>query len=55
LPEFLAIQEELALHIIDLVKDSGSDFAFPSQTTYIEPDGFAAQVQACVGAASAER
>ena len=35
LPKFLAIQEELAVAIIDLVRKSGAEFAFPSQTTYL--------------------
>jgi MscS family membrane protein len=35
LPLFLAIQEELAVAIIDLVRNSGAEFAFPSQTTYL--------------------
>jgi MscS family membrane protein len=34
--EFLAIREDLLLRFIDVVEASGSDFAFPSQTTYIE-------------------
>ena len=38
LPRFLAIQEELAVAIIDLVRKSGADFAFPSQTTYLAQD-----------------
>ncbi len=32
--EFLAVQEELLLKIMDLVAAAGSDFAFPSQTIY---------------------
>jgi MscS family membrane protein len=38
LPKFLAIQEELAIAIFDLVRRSGADFAFPSQTTYFSKD-----------------
>jgi len=38
LPRFLAIQEELAVAIIDLVRKSGAEFAFPSQTTYLAQD-----------------
>lgn len=38
LPKFLAIQEELAVAIIDLVRKSGAEFAFPSQTTYLAQD-----------------
>ncbi|MGI9364704.1 MAG: mechanosensitive ion channel family protein [Rhizobiaceae bacterium] len=36
--EFLAVQEELLLDIMDIVKQSGSDFAFPSQTLYFGKD-----------------
>jgi MscS family membrane protein len=34
--EFLAIQEDLNLRIKDIVEASGSAFAFPSQTLYLE-------------------
>ena len=34
--ECLAIQEDLNLRIKDIVEDSGSGFAFPSQTLYVE-------------------
>lgn len=34
--EFLAVQEDLFLRIMDIVADAGSDFAFPSQTMYFE-------------------
>jgi MscS family membrane protein len=34
-PKFLVIQQELALAIIDLVRSSGTDFAFPSRTVYL--------------------
>lgn len=37
-PEFLAIQEELLLRIMDIVEESGTGFAFPSQTTYLGRD-----------------
>jgi MscS family membrane protein len=33
--EFVAVREDLLLRIIDIVKNSGSDFAFPSQTLYL--------------------
>ena len=33
---FLEIQEELLLRIADIVKACGTEFAFPSQTTYLE-------------------
>jgi len=32
--EFLAVQEDLVLRIMDIVKDAGTAFAFPSQTLY---------------------
>ncbi len=35
---FLHIQEDLLLHMMDIVETSGSGFAFPSQTTYIARD-----------------
>jgi MscS family membrane protein len=35
---FLPVQEELLLKIMDLVGESGSGFAFPSQTTYLAQD-----------------
>lgn len=37
--EFLAVQEDIYLRIIDIVAASGAGFAFPSQTTYIARDG----------------
>jgi MscS family membrane protein len=40
-PKFLVIQEELAVAIIDLVRKSGAEFAFPSQTTYLARDSAA--------------
>lgn len=36
---FLAIQEEILLRIADIVDECGADFAFPSQTTYLEING----------------
>jgi len=36
--EFLAIQEDLLLRIMDLVDESGTSIAFPSQTTYFVRD-----------------
>jgi MscS family membrane protein len=36
--EFLAIREDIYLRIMDLVEQSGSGFAFPSQTTYFARD-----------------
>jgi hypothetical protein len=38
---FLIIQQELAIAIIDLVRQSGADFAFPSQTVYLSKDALA--------------
>ncbi|MEL7230467.1 MAG: mechanosensitive ion channel family protein, partial [Pseudomonadota bacterium] len=35
---FLEIQEDLLLRVMDLVKESGTDFAFPSQTIYLSRD-----------------
>ncbi len=37
--EFLAIKEDLILRIVDIVRQSGSGFAFPSQTVYYTRDG----------------
>jgi MscS family membrane protein len=36
--EFLAIREDLLLRIMDVVEESGSGFAFPSQTLYVGHD-----------------
>ena len=36
--EFLAIQEDLLLRIMDVVREAGSDFAYPSQTQYVPAD-----------------
>jgi len=36
--EFLAIQEDIYLRIMDIVEQSGTGFAFPSQTTYLARD-----------------
>jgi MscS family membrane protein len=37
-PEFLAIQEDLLFRIMGLIEDSGTSFAFPSQTMYVRKD-----------------
>jgi MscS family membrane protein len=37
--EFLAIQEDVLLRIMDVVGESGTGFAFPSQTLYFARDG----------------
>jgi MscS family membrane protein len=36
--EFTAIREDLLLRIMDIVRKSGSDFAFPSRTIYMTQD-----------------
>jgi len=36
--EFLAVREDVFLRIMDLVAESGTDFAFPSTTTYLGRD-----------------
>ena len=38
MPEFLGIQEDLLLRIMDIVAKSGTGIAFPSQTTYVGKD-----------------
>lgn len=37
-PEFLGIREDVFLRIMDVVKESGTGFAFPSQTLYFTRD-----------------
>jgi MscS family membrane protein len=37
--EFLAIQEDILLRIMNLVKQAGTGFAFPSRTLYVTRDG----------------
>jgi MscS family membrane protein len=34
-PEFLAVQEDLLLRILDVVEKAGTSVAFPSQTVYV--------------------
>jgi MscS family membrane protein len=36
--EFLAIQEDLLLRIMDIIAEAGTGIAFPSQTTYLAKD-----------------
>ena len=36
--EFLEVQEDLTLRIMDIVAASGTGFAFPSQTVYMAKD-----------------
>ena len=38
MPEFLAIQEDLLLRIMDIIAKAGTGIAFPSQTTYLARD-----------------
>lgn len=35
---FLSLREEMMLKMMDIVREEGSDFAFPSQTLYVEND-----------------
>ena len=44
-PEFLAIQEDLLLRVMDIVEAAGAGFAFPSQTTYLATDSGRPQEQ----------
>jgi len=37
-PEYWAIREDINLRIMDIVKEAGTGFAFPSQTTYFTKD-----------------
>src|SRR5207247_5906785 len=37
-PEFLSVREELFLQVMDIVNESGTGFAFPSQTLYLGRD-----------------
>jgi hypothetical protein len=36
--EYKAIREDINLRIVDIVKQAGTGFAFPSQTSYFAPD-----------------
>lgn len=36
--DYLEVKEDLLLRIMDIVKESGTDFAFPSQTLYVARD-----------------
>ncbi|MGK7935514.1 MAG: mechanosensitive ion channel family protein [Xenococcaceae cyanobacterium] len=38
IPEFLGIQEDVLLRVQELIESAGTDFAFPSQTTYLSRD-----------------
>ena len=37
--EFLGIREDILMRVMDIVEQSGTDFAFPSQTLYFARDG----------------
>jgi MscS family membrane protein len=37
--EFLGVRQDVFLRVMDIVKESGTDFAFPSQTLYFARDG----------------
>jgi MscS family membrane protein len=37
--DFLKVREDIFLRIMDIVRDSGTSFAFPSQTLYLGRDG----------------
>ncbi|MFM7109415.1 MAG: mechanosensitive ion channel family protein, partial [Planctomycetaceae bacterium] len=36
--DFLAIREDVLLRVMDVVREAGSDFAYPSQTQYVPAD-----------------
>ena len=38
MPEFLRVQEEVLMRIVEIVRARGADFAFPSTTTYLASD-----------------
>jgi MscS family membrane protein len=37
--EFLGVQEELLLRLLDIVEKAGTSVAFPTQTLYVRPEG----------------
>ena len=43
--EFLGVQEDLLLRILDIVEHAGTSVAFPTQTLYLKPDGAPAAPQ----------
>lgn len=45
---FLKIQEELLLRVMGIVQENGSDFAFPSHTSYLGTDRFTAAADTAV-------
>ena len=40
-PEFLAVQEELLLRLLEIVAEAGTAIAFPSRTVYLAGRGTA--------------
>ena len=53
--EYLGVAEDLNLRIMDVVKEAGSSFAFPSQTTYVENgEPLSPEVAEAIGAKVAE-
>jgi len=38
-PDFLGVREDVFLRVMDIVNESGTGFAFPSQTLYLGRDG----------------
>jgi len=34
--DYMTLKEELILEIIDIVRDNGSEFAYPSTSLYVE-------------------
>lgn len=47
---FLAVQEDLLMRIVRIVKSAGTDLAFQSQTMYVKPDGAAALAESAKAA-----
>jgi len=46
---FLGVQEDLLMRIVRVVKSTGTDLAFPSQTMYVQPEGAATVTGAATG------
>ncbi len=38
-PDLLSVREEVFLQVMEIVNESGTGFAFPSQTLYLGRDG----------------
>ena len=49
LPDFLQVQEELNLRVMEIVLSAGATFAFPSQTNYLARDSLPAEPAAASG------